>query len=79
MERTMLGIIIVRRRTKMYDFGDRAIHLKWSWARHLARLGDGRWSKAITEWWPRSGQRSLGRPKSRWVHDIVRVAGNNKT
>lgn len=29
----------------------------------MARLSDGRWSKALIEWWPRSSTRGLGLPQ----------------
>ena len=48
---------------------------KCSWAGHLARRGDGRWSKAVTEWRPRTGKRSVGRPMARQINDIVAIAG----
>lgn len=83
MERTMLGIRLqdrvrnteIRRRTKVKDIGERVVELKWSWAGHMARRGDGRWSTAITEWWPRLGRRNVGRPMVRWTDDLHRVAG----
>lgn len=29
------------------DIGDRITRLRWRWAEHLARFGDGKWYKAI--------------------------------
>ena len=83
MERSMLGIklinrvpnVEIRRRTKVFDIGNRVMELKWNWAGHLARRGDGRWSKAVTEWRPSNGKRSVGRPAARWADDIVAIAG----
>ncbi|KAG7307782.1 hypothetical protein JYU34_006375 [Plutella xylostella] len=85
MERTMLGISLVdripnveiRRRTKVEDVGRRITKLKWRWAGHLARREDGRWTKAVSEWWPREGRRPVGRPPTRWSDDIRRVTGPN--
>ncbi|CAG9135919.1 unnamed protein product [Plutella xylostella] len=85
MERTMLGISLVdripnveiRRRTKVEDVGRRITKLKWRWAGHLARREDGRWTKAVSEWWPREGRRLVGRPPTRWSDDIRRVTGPN--
>lgn len=83
MERAMLGISLldrvrnteIRRRTKVVDIGDRIAKLKWRWAGHLARFGDGRWCKALTEWWPMESTRSRGRPLARWVDDIEAIEG----
>uniref|UniRef100_A0A2H1W970 SFRICE_002307 n=1 Tax=Spodoptera frugiperda TaxID=7108 RepID=A0A2H1W970_SPOFR len=43
---------------------------------HVARRTDGRWARKVTEWRPRTGRRSVGRPPTRWTDDIVRVAGS---
>lgn len=83
MERAMLGISLVdripnveiRRRTNVEDVGRRITKLKWRWAGHLARQCDGRWTKAVTEWWSRDGRRYRGRPPARWSDDLVKVAG----
>lgn len=37
----------------------RVIELKWRLAWHLVRQRDGRWSKTITEWWPRTGKNNM--------------------
>lgn len=36
--------------------------LKWQWARHVTRITDGRWAKAVLEWSPREFLRQRGRP-----------------
>lgn len=82
MERAMLGIRLqdrvlnteIRKQTKVQDIEKRVMGLKWSWAGHLDRRGDGKWSKAITEWRPRLGRRSVGRQVARWTDDITRIA-----
>lgn len=84
MERAMLGIklqdrvrnIEIRRRTKVRDVGEVITKLKWSWAGHIARQRDGRWTKTLTDWWPLTGKRSVGRPPARWVDDIKKTAGH---
>ena len=63
MERVILGITLldrvrnteISRQTIANDVGDRVVRLLWSWVGHLAKRGVGRWSKALTEWWPRVG------------------------
>jgi hypothetical protein len=83
MERAMLGIklqdrvrnVEIRRRTKVRDVGETITKLKWSWAGHVARQSDCRWTKMLTDWWPLLGKRSVGRPPARWVDDIRKIAG----
>ena len=60
MERSMLGITLrdkmtnqwIREQTKVIDVMERIASLKWSWAGHIARRTDNRWTKAIMEWRP---------------------------
>ena len=33
---------------------------KWRWAGHVMRRTDGRWTKRITDWYPRLGSRKRG-------------------
>ena len=47
---------------------------KWRWAGHIARM-DNRWIKRCTEWQPRRGKRSRGRPSRRWQDDKTRKEG----
>ncbi|CAL1683895.1 unnamed protein product [Lasius platythorax] len=84
MERSMLGITlrdrvssqIIRQRTKIQDV-ERVAILKWSWAGHLARTTDERWTKRVLEWRPREeAYRSRGRPPTRWTDDIKRICPN---
>jgi hypothetical protein len=85
MERTMLKITRrdrmrntwIREKTKVKDVLSEAAKQKWRWAGHVARQRDGRWTKEVTEWYPKSGRRRRGRQKTRWMDDIVSVAGNN--
>ena len=41
----------------------------------MARMKDSRWTKRCTEWQPRRGKRSRGRPSRRWQDDITRKGG----
>ena len=85
MERTMLKILRrdrmkntwIREKTKVKDVLSEAAKRKWRWAGHVARQRDGRWTKEVTEWYPRDGRRRRGRQKTRWMDDITSVAGNN--
>ncbi|CAH2243696.1 jg8756 [Pararge aegeria aegeria] len=84
MERAMLGVSLrdrirnveIRRRTKVTDIAQRVAKLKWQWAGHIVRRKDGRWGPKVLEWQPRTGKRSVGRPPTRWIDDIKRVAGS---
>ena len=42
---------------------------------HIARLKDNRWTRRCTEWQPRRGKRSRGRPSRRWQDDITEKEG----
>ena len=48
---------------------------KWKWAGHIARLEYNRWTRRCTEWQPRRGKRSRGRPSRRWQDDITEKEG----
>ena len=52
----------VREKTKVQDSLKTTKLGKWAWAGHVARRTDGRWTTAVTEWTPRTGKRSQGRP-----------------
>ena len=79
----MLGIklqdritnIEIRKQTGTADIVENVLKLKWKWAGHLARTQDNRWTKRCTEWQPRTGKRSRGRPPTRWRDDITKIGG----
>lgn len=83
MERSMLGIKqkdkinnhIIRKITKLTDIIKRIRILKWSWAGHICRMENTRWTKIITEWLPRDGKRSRGKQKKRWADIFVEKYG----
>ncbi|CAH2086944.1 unnamed protein product [Euphydryas editha] len=59
-------------RTKVADIAQRICKLKWQWAVHIARRTDGRWSRKVLEWRPRTlSAASDGRPRD----GQTRVAG----
>ncbi|CAG9124695.1 unnamed protein product [Plutella xylostella] len=84
MKRAMLGLSLrdrirneeIRRRTKVTDMAYQVSKLKCQWAGHIARRTDGRWSRRVLEWRPRTGKRSVRRPSTRWTDDIVKSAGS---
>ena len=84
MERSMLDLTLrdrirneeIRRRTGVEDVIVRIAKLKWNWAGHMARMRDGRWTKRILEWRPRTDKRNRGRPPTRWTDDLKRISTN---
>ncbi|CAH2226444.1 jg17684 [Pararge aegeria aegeria] len=84
MESAVLGVSLrdqirneeIRRRTRVSDIAQRVAKLKWQLAGHIARRTDGRWGLKMLEWRPRTSKRSVGRPPTRWIDDIRRVAGS---
>ena len=78
MERSMLNItykdrrtnIWVRERTKLIDIIFTVRKMKWSWAGHINRLKDDRWTSRVTTWRPYDKKRRQGRPAKRWRDDL---------
>ena len=83
MERIMLGITWkdkkraswIRQQTKVEDILCAIKKRKWTWAGHIYRRTDNRWTKLATEWEPRDGARHRGRPIMRWRDEIRKSAG----
>ena len=77
MERSTLNItykdrrtnIWVRERTKLIDIIYTVRKMKWSWAGHINRLKDDRWTSRVTIWRPYDKKRRQGRPAKRWRDD----------
>ena len=69
----------IRQKTKVIDIPKFILHQKWKWAGHVERREDARWTKICTEWRPRTGKRSRGRPERRWSDDIRERAGTTWT
>ena len=44
--------------------------MKWSWAGHINRLKDNRWTSRVTTWRPYDKKRRQGRPAKRWRDDL---------
>lgn len=82
MERSMIGVrktdrlrnTLIRNRTKVQDIAIKIRRHKWKWAGHIIR-GTDKWSKRVTQWYPREGERGAKRPLMRWDDDIAQVAG----
>ena len=65
----------IRKRTKIIDIVEYTLKQKWKWARHLAKMKNNTWTKRCTQWQPRTGKRSRGRPSRRWQDDIAKEEG----
>ncbi|PIK48481.1 endonuclease-reverse transcriptase [Apostichopus japonicus] len=71
MERSMLNITYkdhktnkwIREQTKVQDIMEVIKHRKWTWAGHVTRRGDGRWSTLTTVWTSLDGKRNRGRQR----------------
>ena len=78
MERSMLNItykdrrtnIWVRERTTLIDMIYTVRKMKWSWAGHVNRLNDNRWTSRVATWRPYDKKRRQGRPAKRWRDDL---------
>ena len=83
MERRMLNIsyrerrrnIEVRSISQIEDILTRIKKLKWTWAGHVSRYSDDRWTKRLTEWTPYGRRRTRGCPRRRWRQELVDFFG----
>ena len=79
MERSMLNIIYtyrntniwVRERTKVIDIINTVRQMKWSWAGHINRHKDDRWTSRVTIGDHKHYNKKIrqGRPAKRWRED----------
>ena len=60
----------MREQTKLRDILETISKAKWTWAGHLTRRTDNRWTTKLTFWQPRGHTRNKGRPKFRWRDDL---------
>ena len=67
MERSMLNITCKDRKTNIINTVRK---IKWSWAEHINRLKDDRWTSRVTTWRPYDKKRRQGRPAKRWRDDL---------
>ena len=67
----------IRKRATMTDFKEYTLKQKWKWAGHIVSMKDNRWTKRYTEWQPRRGKRSWGRPSRRWQDGIGKKEGTS--
>ena len=60
----------IREQTKLRYILETISKAKWTWAGHLTRRTDNRWTTKLTFWQPRGHTRNKGRPKFRWRDDL---------
>jgi len=60
----------IREQTKIRDILKVISKAKWTWAGHVARRDDNRWTTRLTFWQPRGHTRNRGRQKTRWRDDL---------
>ncbi|KAJ2941256.1 hypothetical protein O0L34_g3453 [Tuta absoluta] len=83
IERSVIGVkrrdkvrlTDIKKTTKFKKVDSVYKQLKWRWTGHMLREPKEKWSKIITEWYPRGCKRSRGRPTKRWEDDLKKVAG----
>ena len=84
MERSVLGIKRkdrvnlqeIKQKTNFKNVHTVYRQLKWRWTGHMLRENPEKWTKLITEWYPRNNsKRNKGRQPKRWEDDIKKVAG----
>ena len=78
MERNMLNItyrdrktnVWVREKTKVTDVIEQVRRRKWTWAGHVSRIRDNRWTLRITTWKSYERKRPRGRPARCWSDEL---------
>ncbi|GBP00227.1 hypothetical protein EVAR_850_1 [Eumeta japonica] len=65
-----------RKKTVLMHILSQIDRQKWRWTGHMMRDTRGKWSKAVTEWYPKDGNRNCGRQRRRWIDDIKMTAGH---
>jgi len=48
---------------------------KWRWAGHVARMNYNRWTKRLTDWYPKNDKQGRKRLDTRWKDEIEWFAG----
>ena len=78
MQRSARSIERLSEELEIVDWIETHRRRKWRFARRLATVEDGRWSKLVLNWLPSNGfGRGRGRPCTRWVDQIVSLAGGD--
>ena len=77
LERTARAIDVQIQKGSVADWVELQRSRKWSWAGHVFRRKDGRWTRSILHWIPHGGERRRGRPATRWEDALEKYAAEN--
>ena len=83
MERSILNITYkdrktnkwIREQTQVQDILETIKIRKWTWAGHISRRQDNRWSSRLTHWTPYGRKRNRGRQRKRWREELQNYWG----
>ena len=62
--------IWVREKINVTDVIEQVRRRKWTWAGHVSRIRDNRWTLRITTWEPHERKGPRGRPTRRWRDEL---------
>ena len=62
--------IWIREKTKVTDVIEQVRRRKWTWAGHVSRIRDNRWTRRITTWKTYERKTRRGRPAIRWREEL---------
>ena len=62
--------IWIRVKTKVTDVIEQVRRRKWTWAGHVSRVRDNRWTLRIITWKPYEMKRPSERPARRWKDEL---------
>ncbi|GBP78304.1 Retrovirus-related Pol polyprotein from type-1 retrotransposable element R2 [Eumeta japonica] len=74
-EKRQIQLERINEKTKFRKVQTVCKKLKWQWTGHMLRERKEKWTKLITEWYPRGNNRIKGRQTKRWDDDLKKVAG----
>jgi len=60
-----------KRKDHVTDVIEQVRRRKWTWAGHVSRIPDNRWTRRIATWKPYEGKKPRERP-ARWWRDELR-------
>ena len=65
----------IREQTKVEDMLSTIKKKMWTWAGHVMRQTDNRWTVRVIEWQPKDDKRRQDRQRTRWGDDIKSFDG----
>ena len=64
------NIWVRREKAKVTDVIEQVRRRKWTWAGHVSRIRDNRWTLCITTWKPYERNTPRGKPAIRWRDEL---------